>query len=173
MKRFFLSRSLRERSLLLLFFCAAGIVWLFSAAERLSGQMANHRQAVIEAASQKLWLDSKADIEGRAARAAASLVPERTLDATRLVGEVSAIAARAGLTPVVESPRTQHADQFSYHTVQVGFRRANLPALINFYRELVKRAPYLALEQCTLSATRANPAELDAQFAVFSVEVAR
>ena len=71
MKRFFLSRSLRERSLLLLFFCAAGIVWLFSAAERLSGQMANHRQAVIEAASQKLWLDSKADIEGRAARAAA------------------------------------------------------------------------------------------------------
>jgi hypothetical protein len=173
MKRFFLSRSLRERSLLLLFFCAAGIVWLFAAAERLSSQMTNHRQAVIEAATQKLWLDSKADIEGRAARAAASLVPERTLDATRLVGEVSAIAARAGLTPVVESPRTQHADQFSYHTVQVGFRRANLAALIDFYRELVKRAPYLALEQCTLSATRANPNELDAQFAVFSVEVAR
>ena len=173
MKRYYLSRSVRERALLLIFFCAAGIVWLVGAAERLSGQMANRRQALIEAASQKLWLDSKVDIEARAARAAASLVPERTLDATRLVGEVSAIAARAGLTPVVESPRTQHAEQFSYHTVQVGFRRANLPALVKFYRELVQRAPYLALEQCTLSATRANPAELDAQFAVFSVEIAR
>jgi hypothetical protein len=173
MKRFFLSRSTRERALLLILVCAAGIVWLAEAAERLSNQMRNHREAVIEAKSQKLWLDSKPEIEGRAAKAAASLVPERTLDATRLVGEVSAIAARAGLTPVVESPRTQHADQFSYHTVQVGFRRANLPSLVKFYRELVQRAPYLALEQCTLSATRANPAELDAQFAVFSVEVAR
>jgi hypothetical protein len=173
MKHFFLSRSRRERSLLLIFVFAAAVVWLLSAAERLSGQMSAHRQAVIDAATQKIWLDGKAEIEGRAARAAASLEPARTLGAASLVGEVSAIAARAGLTPVVESPRTQNADQFSYHTVQVGFRRANLPALIKFYRELVQRAPYLALEECSLSATRANPAELDAQFTIFSVEVAR
>jgi hypothetical protein len=173
MKRFFLARTTRERALLLVFVFAAAVVWLASAAERLSNQMRAHRQAVVDADAQKLWLDSKAEIDGRAARAAASLVPASTLDATRLVGEVSAIAARAGLSPVVESPRTQHADQFSYHTVQVGFRRANLPALIKFYRELVQRAPYLALEECALSATRANPAELDAQFTIFSVEIAK
>lgn len=172
MKAFFLARSTRERSLLLLFVVAVGVVWLTSSLDRLGSQLRERRLAVIEAASQKLWLDSKADIEARAGQAAASLVAARTLDATRLVGEVSAIASRAGLSPVVESPRTQHTDQFSYHTVQVGFRRANLPALVKFYRELSDRAPYLALEECSLSASRANPAELDAQFSIFSVEIA-
>jgi hypothetical protein len=173
MKRFFLARSSRERVLLLAFTLALGVVWLLSAVDHLIGQMRDHRLAVIDAASQKLWLDSKAEIEGRAARAASSLVPERTFDATRLVGEVSSIAGHASLSPVVEPPRTQHADQFSYHTVQVSFRRASLESLVKFYRELSQRAPYLALEECSVTASRANPSELDAQFSIYSVEVSK
>jgi hypothetical protein len=86
---------------------------------------------------------------------------------------VAALAAQAQLTPAIDSPRTQRTDDFAYHTVQVTFRRAKMPALITFYRELAKRAPYLALEQVALVADRGNPADLNATFSIFSVEVAR
>lgn len=173
MKRFFLVRTNRERLLILVFLFAAGVVWLLSASARLGGHWRAHREAATDLVAQRLWLERRTDIEARATRAAANLVPERTLDATHLVGEVSAMAARAGLSPAMESPRTQRNDPFSYHTVQVAFRRADLGAIVRFYRELGSRAPYLALEECTLSASRANPAELDAQFTIFSVQVTR
>lgn len=173
MKRWFLQRSARERLLLLVFAFAAALVWLLSAAGRVRQAWTDHRGVATDVVAQKLWLERKDEIEARARRAAASLAPERTLDATHLVGEVSAMAQRAGLAPAMESPRTQRNDPFAYHTVQVSFRRADLAALVRFYRELSERAPYLALEECTLAASRSNPAELDAQFTIFSVQVAK
>ncbi len=173
MKRLFLEKTPRERLLVLIFIFAAGLVWLVSAGGRLQDKWRESRVVSADLASQQLWLERKGVIEERAAQAAGKLDPERTLDATRLVGEVSAIATRLGLSAGVEPPRTERSDQFAYHTVQVTFRRADLGTLVKYYRELSQRAPYLALERCTLAAGRANPAELDAVFSVFSVEVRR
>jgi hypothetical protein len=170
MKNSFLRRTPRERLLVLVFLGAAALVWLLAAGNRVHQRWREGRVVALDLAGQQLWLERKAAIEQRAARAAGSLDPARTLDATRLVGEVSAIASRAGLAIAVEPPRTQRSDQFAYHTVQVTFRRAGLDKLVQFYRELGKRAPYLALEKCTLGANRSNPAEIDATFSVFSVQ---
>ncbi len=170
MKNAFLRRTPRERGLILFFLLAAAVVWLVAAGGRLQGKWREGRVAAADLAAQNLWLERKAAIEQRALKAAGSLDAARTLDATRLVGEVSAIAGRLGLNVAVEPPRTERTDQLAYHTVQVTFRRAELGALVKFYRELDQRAPYLALEKCVLSAGRTNPAEIDAVFSVFSVE---
>jgi hypothetical protein len=173
MKRHFLSRTPREKFLILIFLGAAALVWLMAAGNRVQQRWRESRVVTLDLAGQKLWLERKAAIEQRAARAAGSLDPARTLDATRLVGEVSAIASRVGLPIGVEPPRTQRSEQFAYHTVQVTFRRASLEKLVQFYRELSQRAPYLALEKCRLGANRSNPAEIDANFSVFSVQADR
>jgi hypothetical protein len=173
MKAYFLKRTTRERLLILVFLFAAAVVWLVSAAGRVGVRWREGRSVAVDLEAQQLWLDRRVAIESRAAQAAGSLDPIRTLDATRLVGEVSALAGKAGLSAGVESPRTQRTDQFAYHNVQVTFRRADMGALVKFYRELGGRAPYLALENCRLSANRINPSEIDATFAIFSVEVNR
>ena len=173
MKRRFLQRTPRERLLILVFLFAAAAVWLVSAGVRLQTRWREGRRAVAELQAQDLWLERKASIEERAARAAARLDPARTLDATRLVGEVSQIAAQLSLPVAVEPPHTERTGQFAYHTVQVTFRRAELAALVKFYRELIERSPYLALEECTLTASRSKPSEIDAVFSVFSVEATR
>ncbi len=172
MNELFLRRAPRERVLILVLLAAGALVWLGSAARRARIRWTEGRVVATELATQKLWLERKASIEARAARAAGNLDPARTLDATHLVGEVSALASEAGLSAALDAPHTQRTGQFAYHTVQVGFRRADLAALVKFYRALGRRAPYLALEECSFIANRANPAELDARFDVFSVEVA-
>jgi hypothetical protein len=173
MKKVFLRRTPRERFLILFFLAAAAVVWLVSALGRLQARRTDARLAEGQLATQQFWLDRKAEIDARAATAGAAFDPSRTLDATRLVGEVSTLARSAGLSAGVESPRTQRTGQFAYHTVQVAFRRADLASLIKFYRALGQRAPYLALEEVSLVANRTNPAEIDARFTVFSVETAR
>ncbi len=171
MKTRFLRRTRRERLLILVLLAAAGLVWLASASRRLGDRWREARSISTGLATQQLWLGRQAEIEARATRAAANLDPSRTLDAIHLVGEIAALAGRTGLTAGMEPPRTQRTGQFAYHTVQVNFRRAEIAALVQFYRELGQRAPYLALEECQLTGGRANPAELDAVFTVFSVEV--
>ena len=173
MKNKFLQRTRRERLLVLVFLAAIGLVWLVSAGGRARARWTEGRSVREDLAAQHLWLDRQASIEERATRAAAHLDPAKTLDATLLVGEVSALAAKAGLSAAVEPARTQRTGQFAYHTVQVTFRRADLGNLVKFYRELGQRAPYLALDECTIVAGRANPAELDAMFSIFSVQVER
>ncbi len=173
MKNIFMRRPTRERLLILVFLFAAAMVWLVSAGSRLQEKWRESRVVSADLAAQSLWLERKALIEERAVKAANRLNPARTLDATKLVGEVSALASQAGLAVGVEPPRTERTDQMAYHTVQVTFRRADLAALVKFYRELGQRAPYLALEKCTLGAGRSNPAEIDAIFTIFSVEAER
>jgi hypothetical protein len=173
MKQHFLRRTPRERLLILIFLFAAAIVWLVSAGVRVQRKWREGRVASADLAAQNLWLERKAAIEQRALKAAGNLDATRTIDATKLVGEVSGIANRLGLTVAVEPPRTERTEQLAYHTVQVTFRRAELGALVKYYRELDRRAPYLALEKCVLSAGRTNPAELDAVFSIFSVQAER
>lgn len=173
MKSLLLRRTPRERMLILFFLLAAAVVWLTSVGNRFQGKWRETRVTAADLAAQNLWLERRVAIEERAREAAGSLDAARTLDATRLAGEVSAIAGRLGLSVTVEPPHTERTDQLAYHTVQVGFRRATLADLVKYYRELERRAPYLALEKCQLAAGSTNPAEIDATFSIFSVEAER
>ena len=173
MKRYFFTRSMREKVLLVAFVAVAASAWLLSAVGRARGTWNDTRLLLAEGREQQLWLNNRADIEARAAQATSRLDPTRTLNGTRLVAEMNSLAQSAGLAAEVSGQRTERTTQFAFHSAQVSFRRAELGALVKFYEELSKRSPYVGLEQVSLAADRGSPGTLNATFRVVAAELQR
>lgn len=171
MRVFFQQRALREKGLLLTFALLALLIWTGRGWRRSRDLWGDWRKAGVELSTQQIWIQNGPAIDAAAVAATKSLEPAKTLNATRLVGELNALASQAGLTADISAQRTEHTSQFAFHTVQVTFRRAELPALLKFYRELSKRAPYIGLEQFTLVADRAKTGHLNASFRIGSPEL--
>lgn len=171
MRRFFQERTRREQGLITLFVVLVAATWVASAQARLRERAGAWRSARAAAAAQQLWLERQTEIEARAAAAVRNLDPARTYDATRLVTTVTALAAKAGLQPTIDAPQTTRTPQFALHTIKVTFRRANLAALLAFYDELAKQAPYLNLEQVAVQSDRGNTGVLGATLQVSSTQI--
>lgn len=171
MKTFFLGRALREKILMVLFTALALLIWGSGLLNRGQKRLDDWRSVRIELATQQTWLANRASIDAKAAAATKSLDPKLTLNATRLVGELNAIAGHAGLSADINSQRSERTDQFAFHTVQVNFRRVDLAALLKFYGELAQRSPYIGLEQFSLTVDRASPGQLNASFRAVSAEL--
>lgn len=171
MRRRFLARSLREKVLLVAFALLLASTWLASVAGRSRVLVAEAQAVAAARADQALWLGNRTAIEAQAAQATARLDPARTLNGARLVGELSALAAQAGLAPEVSGQRTERTTQFAFHSAQVSFRRADLAALVRFYEEVGRRSPYIGLEQVSLTVDRAAPGSLNATFRVVAAEI--
>lgn len=171
MKPFFLSRAFREKILLVAFAALALLIWGGSLLTRGRKRADEWRSARTELATQQMWLANRAAIDAKAAAATQSLDPAKTLNGTRLVGELNALAAQAGLAADINSQRSERTNQFAFHTVQINFRRADLSALLKFYGDLSQRSPYIGLEQFSLSVDRASPGQLNASFRAVSAEL--
>lgn len=173
MKRFILTRSLREKALLVAFVSLVALVWLLSTGGRARARLGEWRSLRAAGEEQRLWLANRADIEARSAKATAQLDAAKTLNGTRLVAEMSALASQAGLTAEVSGQRTERTTQFAFHSAQVSFRRADVGALVKFYESLSARSPYVGLEQVSLAADRGAPGTLNATFRVTAAELQR
>lgn len=175
LRHFFLTRALREKALLLTFLAIGVGIWISSLNRRAQVSVRDYGRTTAELNVQQQWLSQKAEIEASAAAAVQNLDPSKTFNAARLNAELAAIAAAVGLTRdfQTESPRTDRTNQFSVHTIQFTARRAQFDVLTKFYQELLKRAPYIGIEQFALAADRTNPAQLNASLRVTSVEIAR
>jgi len=172
MKSFFLSRALREKVLLLAFVALGLLIWAGQLLGRGRQVLNDVRSARSDLVTQKMWLENASAIEAKAVAATKSLVPTKTLNATRLVGELSELAKQAGLNAAIGGQHTDKTSQFSFHTVQLDFRRVDLEPLIAFYKELSKRSPYIAMEQFTLlNNDRANPGKLTVSIRIVSAEL--
>jgi hypothetical protein len=112
-------------------------------------------------------------IEAAAVQAVKNLDPAKTLDDTKLVGELSALAREQNLKFTNDAPQTERTGQFAVHTVQLSLQRAEWEALKRFYYALAGRSPYLGVTQFSVVADRANPALLNASLQVSSVEIVR
>lgn len=173
MKPFFFHRSLREKLLLLTFVLAGAILWLLNVSERWLAFSNRYGMISRTYAEQNHWLENRREIEERASRAVKNLDPGSTYNPTRLVGEISRMAGEADLTYSTDSPRTEAATEFSFHTVRLQVRRAELKSLLDFYAALSSKAPYLSLERLSLDRSRQDARLLDAVFQISSVELLR
>lgn len=171
MKRYFLTRSVREQVLLLAFVLLAAATWLASGIGRARERWLEHRSLRAGQETQEAWLANRETIAARAAAAVHQLEPARTLNGTRLVGELNALANTAGLAAEVSGQRTERTAQFSFHAAQVSFRRADLGALVRFYEALAARSPYVGIEQMTLTSDRGAPGQVNATFRVVAAEL--
>jgi hypothetical protein len=149
-------------------------VWVWSVSGRLGRFGREARSTTLSLNEQHLWLSNKASIEQQAQASAARLDPAQTLDATRLLAEVSAIAADADLkNTTLGTPKDASTGQFSVHTLEFNVTKVDWPTLKQFYLALSKRSPYIGIEQYSMQSDKANPALLNASFQISSVEVSR
>ena len=174
LRRLFLTRLLREKLLLVALIVTGAAIWFSAASGRFSGFMKEWRGTSTELESQRVVLAEEQAIEQRAAEAVAGFDSAKTLDSTRLVAELATLAQQAGLGNTQSGePRTETTPQFAVHSVQFSVNRAELGPLLRFYEALSNRAPYVGIEQCTITADRANPNLLNARLRVTAVEVLR
>jgi hypothetical protein len=174
LRAIFLARFLREKLLVTGIAVLVAAIWMTSIAKRTSRFVHVVRVTTSSLSEQSRWLSNRAGIEASAQASAARLDAVRTLDTTRLLAEVSAIAAEAGLrNPTSGEPKDVSNGQFSVHTLQFNVTKADWGTLKGFYLGLGKRYPYIGIEQCRLQVDRANQTLLDANFQISSVEIAR
>jgi len=171
MKQLFLTRSFREKVLLLAFVALGAFTWWLGLGQRVRDLSGEWRSLQSEQAAQNVWLENRDAISARSAAAAQLLDPAHTLNGPRLVAELNALAMAAGLSAEVSGLRTETADRFAFHSVQVTFRRVELSALVRFYAELTRRSPYLGLEQLSLATDRGAPGQLNASLRVVAAEL--
>lgn len=173
MRSWFQSRNRREQLLVTLFVVLGALIWLTSASGRLRSGLAGWRSTRGDLAAQQLWLDRRQEIETQSVAAVRNLDPARTYDATKLVATVTSLSSGAGLQPSIDPPVTQRTPQFAYHNIKVTFRRANLPALLNFYDELTKQAPYLNLESIALQTDRGAAGALNVTLQISATQIVK
>lgn len=173
MRAWFHSRNRREQLLVTAFVIMGVLIWLTSASGRLQARWADWHSTRAGLGAQQLWLDRQKEIEAASLAAVRNLDPARTFDATKLVATVTSLAGGAGLQPTIDSPATQRTPQFAYHNIKVTFRRANLPALLNFYDELNKQAPYLNLESMALQTDRSTLGALNATLQISATQITK
>ncbi|MFI5337700.1 MAG: hypothetical protein ACHQ5A_13005 [Opitutales bacterium] len=171
MKSFYTAKSLRERTLMLLFVAIALAWWGSSALGRLARWRQDFISLATERAEQDLWIKNSTAIADQAAVAAKQLDPVRTLDASQLLAELNQFAA--GLNAEIGAQRTDRTTGFAMHSMQLNLRRVDLPGLLRFYRQLAARTPYIGIEQASLTVDRANPGLLNASFRISAVQAIR
>lgn len=171
MKKFFNSRLLRERLLLLAFALIGAGWWGAELVTRVRGHVQSWNSAAKDAEVQRLWLEQGTSVGERTAEVARRLDAAKTMNAAQAFAEVSRLAQ--GLPLELGAQRTDRTDAFSLHSVQVTFRRVDMAGLLRFYEGVMARAPYVGIDQCTISADRATPGMVNAVFRVYAVEAAK
>jgi hypothetical protein len=174
MKAFFLNCHFREKVLLTALLALAAVIWLTSLGRRGRIVWSDWRTMSAQLATQQQWLDNRAAVEAAAAKAVAHLDPGQTFSSPRLLGELSMIADRVGVRNNTSSEilGTERTNQFAVNTVQFAIRNVELPAVLSFCGELDKRAPYISLEQFSVTVNPANPVFLNVMLRISSVEMA-
>jgi hypothetical protein len=174
LRSFFLGRLFREKLLLTGFILMVTVTWLVSLSGRTTRFVRNVRITTSTLQEQQLWLANKAAIEAQAQAAAGKLDAVRTLDATRLLAEVSALATDSGLkNTTIGEAKDSPIGQISVHSLQLSVTKVDWATLKQFYLELGKRSPYIGIEQYSMQVDRANPTLLNASFQLSSVEISR
>lgn len=173
LKAYFLRRLLREKILLVVIAALVAVTVLSSFSKRAAAFWRVQRSTGATLAEQQQWLANRQTIEAGAKQAVQNLDPARTLDDTRLVGELNALARSQGLRFTNDTPQTVRSGQFAVHTVQFNLQKTDWEALKRFYLELTQRSPYVGIEQFSLQADRATPTQLNATLRVSSVEIVR
>lgn len=171
MRKFYNTKLLRER-LLMLVFLGIGVVWWgASLGARLQQTRLDWQGVAQDREIQKMWLGRATSVGERTAQVAKQLDAARTMNAAQAYAEVSRLAQ--GLPLEMGTQRTERTENFALHSLQVTFRRTDMASLLRFYEGIAARAPNLGIDQCTISVDRSNPGQLNAVFRIYSVELTK
>jgi hypothetical protein len=171
-KSFFLSRLLTEKILLTGFLLILALWGGFHVLRDVGRFGVDFRNTTMILAAQRTSLDGRADTERKVKVALSQLDPTHTLDGARLQGDLSTLATGLPGTNI-EGLTDEPAEEFIKHSVRFSVRKVDWSTLQQFYVALSKRAPYISIEECSISADRADPNQLNATMSISSVEIAK
>jgi hypothetical protein len=172
LRAYFLARLLREKLLLVAFAILIALTWLSGWSTRVNRFWKEQRGTGAGLKEQTLWLTNRRLIEDSATKAASHLDASRTLDGTRLLAEMTAMANETGLrNTMTGDPQEESNGQFAIHTLQFNVTKTDWESLEAFYMLVQKRSPYIGIEQFAVRADPNNPAVLNATMKVSSVEI--
>jgi Tfp pilus assembly protein PilO len=132
---------------------------------------AKHKQVRREFDKQAIWLADADRFEQQLEERLAALDAAQTYNAEGLVGLVDELARQGGLTHDLGTPTTRAQNVFVKHSLKVGVKNARLEKLINFERALREVYPYVAFEDVSLSANKADPRLLNARLTLASYQL--
>lgn len=170
MKNFYNTKLLRERVLMLVFLGIGVLWWGTALAGRIRENVQVWKAAANDSKIQQMWLGRGASVGARTAQVVKQLDRARTMNAAQAYAEVSRLAQ--GLPLEMGAQRTERSENLALHSLQITFRRTDMASLLRFYEGIGSRAPYLGIDQCTISVDRTTPGLLNAVFRVYSVELA-
>jgi hypothetical protein len=174
LRAFFLGRLLREKLLLVVFALLGVLMWLSGYSQRVGAFWREQRSTTVALKDQQRWLDNRQALEDAAKKAASRLDAAQTLDGTRLLAAVGALASEAGLRNTSSGQQIDESSgQMAIHTLPYTINRGDYESLKKFYVALSARSPYIGIEKFTLNSDRANPAQLNLAITVSSVEISR
>lgn len=158
--------SSRERFMLSILIIVGLLIWA-SHLWRLHDALSTVRtETESEWEQQEAWLRNALQIEQDLEAEMERIDTAATLDSAGLVAAMDELARARELAYELGTPATSEEDLFRWHTLRVGVRNARLPDLILLDRSLRGRYPYLALEEFTITANRADPRLLGARLTV-------
>ena len=170
----FLGTPLRVKLLVAAVLVAVAAMWFSSLLGRATRLTRSVRSTTGALAEESRWLSMRGAIEARAQASAGQLDAVRTLDATKLLAEVSAIAVESGLKNTTSGESKDESNgRFSIHSLQFNVTKVDWPTLKEFYLALSRRSPYIGIVQFSVQGDRANPALLNASLHISSVEISR
>lgn len=173
LRALYLSRPLREKILVAALAAILVLWWLSNFVGRAQERWASARSTTLDLQDQAQWLARSDVIIDSANKAAARLDASRTLDGTRLLATVDALAGDAGLRNTTSGEITHvSSGQFAIYRLSFNVVGADWPSLKEFYLGLQKHSPYIGIDQLSLQANRANPALLNVVVRLSSVEIA-
>jgi len=172
LRALFLARLLREKLMLAALLAILALAWLSGFSTRVGGFLARQKIITADLADQAQWLANRKSIQDSARLAAGRLDAARTLDATRLLAEMSGMAREAGLLNTAGGESQDvGSGQFTVHTLEFNILKADWNSLKAFYIAVQQRSPYIGIEQFSVQADHANPTLLNVSLRVSSVEI--
>jgi len=174
LRGYFLSRTIREKMLVLGLIAVLAVVWVSRLLKRTAATSGSLSAKGMDLREQQGWLNEQQAIERRSKAATENLDRSKTFDSVRLQGKMYEIAKAAGLGPntKISGLPPVPTNLFKYNTVQVQILNVASSAygsLLNFENEIHKYSPYIGIESAQV---RVNPStsQLTLQMRVFSVE---
>jgi hypothetical protein len=164
--------SVRERALALLVLASLLLIWMTVLLKDLGAESRNIRfqSETLETFRSTIAQENLAS--QLLADARAGLDTSRTFSAAQLVGQLDNIAREAELIRFdISSPSTQESEIFSFHTVRLNIKRAELAELIEFDQKIKQFAPYISLSEIQVSANKQDPRYLEATLELVSFEL--
>ncbi len=171
LRSLFSAISLRERVLLAAFIWTLLIFWFFFLWSNFRSERVVYRIQKTRVEEFERTLSQADAAENELQQARAGLDPRRTLTASQLSERLDNLARETGVSFTISSPDTQETDIFSYHSVRLAIRQANIERLIELDSKLKEESPYITLTTFQITAQQRDPRLLDATFELSSFEL--